>query len=410
MKRQQLALCAMTLLVAAACSRKPNDEARAEQPARPAAGSPIAADPAARAGGGTVAGGRANSGGDAGGRRGMSVTLAASDVAVVSRSPIERGISITGELRPIERVEIRARLEGDLTGVYAREGQRVAAGALLARFESIDEASDKQSAEAERASARSSLSTAQWNLDQSRELFKEGAIPERDLRAAEQQVASARAQVAAADARVRSATSAFNDTRVTAPVSGVIETRSVAPGEHLSRGGALFTLVRNDILELAASVPAAQANDLKVGQTIRFSAANRMVIGRVARISPTVDPQSRSVTVYVQIPNRDGSLRGGTFATGRLVLSTDHAAIAIPTAAIRFSADSGEPYVYRIVAGALENSPVRLGYTDESTGVVEVLAGLNVGDKIVVGNVGTLGRGMKVQIVGGETGRRGAGR
>ena len=392
MKRINYALCA--LLVLAACSRKPADEARAET-RRPPAGSAVAADPAMRGAGGP------------GGRRGMSVTLAASDVTTVERKPIERAISITGELRPIERVDIRARLEGDLLNVFVREGQRVPAGAVLARFESFQEESAKASAEADRVAARTALSTAQWNYDQSKELFKEGAIPERDLRAAEQQLVSARAQLAAAESRVRSATSSFNDTRVTAPVTGVIETRAVAPGEHVARGAQLFSLVRNDMLELAAAVPAAQANDLKVGQTIRFTAANRTVIGRVARISPTVDPASRSVAVYVQVPNRDGGLRGGTFATGRLVLSSDTSAITIPTAAVRFAGGTGEPFVYRIVNGGLENAPVRLGYADDAAGVVEVLEGLNAGDKIVVGNVGTLGRNMKVQIVGGEGQGRG---
>ncbi len=339
----------------------------------------------------------------------MSVTLAASDVATVQKRPIERGVSITGDLRPIERIEIRSRLEGDLLAVNVREGQRVAVGTVLARFEALEQEAARQSAEADRAAARSALSTAQWNYDQSRELFKEGAIPERDLRAAEQQLATTKAQVAAAESRLRTAAMAYNDTRVIAPVAGVIETRMAAPGERVARGAQLFTLVRNDVLELAGAVPAMQASELKVGQTIRFSAANRTVIGRVARISPTVDPASRAVTVYVQVPNRDGSLRGGTFATGRLVLSTDSAALAIPTAAVRFSAGSGEPFVYRIAAGQLENAPIRIGYSDESTGIVEILQGLNVGDRVIVGNVGTLGRGMKVQIVGGETSRRGPG-
>ena len=397
MNYKTLALTAVAITSLVACSGKPKDEATGT---RPAAGAPVAG-PGANLGPGGAQG-------PGGARRGMSVTLAVADIATVEKKPIERGISITGELRPIERVDIRARLEGDLVGVYVREGQRVGAGALLARFESFQEESGRASAEAERASARTAVSTAQWNLDQSKDLFKEGAIPERDLRAAEQQLASARAQLAAADARVRSATSSFTDTRVVAPISGVIETRSVSSGEHIPRGGPLFTLVRNDVLELAGAVPSAQANDLRIGQTIRFSAANRAVIGRIARISPTVDPQSRAITVYVQVPNRDGALRAGTFASGRLVLSADSAAIMIPNAAVRFSAAGGEPFVYSIVAGALEKTTVRLGYADDVSGVVEVLDGLKVGDRIVVGNVGTLGAGMKVQIVGGENkgGRR----
>jgi RND family efflux transporter MFP subunit len=197
---------------------------------------------------------------------------------------------------------------------------------------------------------------------------------------------------------------ALADTRVLAPVSGTIETRAVSPGERVNRSAPLFTLVRSDVLELAAAVPAVQASDVKVGQTIRFSAANRTVIGRVARISPTVDPASRAVTVYVQVPNPDRSLRGGTFATGRLVLSTGEV-ISVPTSAIRHRADGSAPFVYRITAGELEQVDVQIGFNDEASGQVEVVSGLQPGDRIVIGNVGTLGRGMKVQIVGGETAR-----
>ena len=388
---------ACTVALAVACSDKSGDEAQAAPGNRPPAGSMVARE----GGSGSASGGAA----PAGGRAGMSITLAASDVATVVRRPLERGIAITGDLRPIERIEVRSRLEGDVLTVLVREGQRVSAGQVMARFQSVEQEAVRQSAEADRVAASTELQTAQWDLEQARELFREGAIPERDVRAAEQAAVSARARLAAAQSRLRSATMALTDTRVVAPVSGVIEERSVSPGERVSRGAPLFTLVRSDVLELAAAVPAVQAADVKVGQTIRFSAANRTVIGRVARISPTVDPASRAVTVYVQIPNGDGALRGGTFATGRLVLSTGEV-ISVPTSAIRHRADGGSPFVYRIKAGELEQVDVQVGFNDDATGQVEIVSGLAAGDRIVVGNVGTLGRGMRVQIVGGETQRR----
>ena len=104
------------------------------------------------------------------------------------------------------------------------------------------------------------------------------------------------------------------------------------------------------------------------------------------------------------MPNANGALRGGTFATGRLVLSSGEV-IAVPTSAIRHRADGGPPFVYRIAGGELEQAPVQIGFNDEAAGQVEIISGLDEGDRIVVGNVGTLGRGMKVQIVGGETQR-----
>ncbi len=387
--------------LAVACSDDSKDEAQAATGNRPPAGSSVARDPGTATAGGA---GARPAGGAPGGRQGMSITLAAGDVTTVERRSLERGIAITGELRPIERIEVRSRLEGDVLSVNVREGQRVSRGQVLARFEALEQESARASAEADRVAANTELQTAQWDLEQSRELFREGAIPERDLRAAEGAAASARARLAAAQSRLRTATMALTDTRVVAPVSGIIESRQVSPGERVNRSAPLFTLVRSDVLELAAAVPASQASDVKIGQTIRFSAANRTVIGRVARISPTVDPASRAVTVYVQVPNQNGALRGGTFATGRLVLSTGEV-LSVPTSAIRNRADGGAPFVYRIAAGVIEQADVQLGYNDEASGHVEILSGLQPGDRIVVGNVGTLGRGMRVQIVGGEARR-----
>ena len=403
MKIRDLFLVTCLASTAMACSDKKDDAADGN--GRPPAGAVVAREANATPANNTGNPRAGGSGGQPGGGRGaMSITLAASDVATVVRRPLERGIAITGDLRPIERVEIRSRLEGDVVSVNVREGQSVSPGQVLARLESMEQESARESAEADRVAANTDLQTAQWNLEQSKELFREGAIPERDLRAAEQVAATARARLAAAQSRLRSATMALSDTRVVAPVSGVIERRNVSPGERVTRGASLLTLVRSNVLELAAAVPATQASDVRVGQTIRFSAGTRSVIGRVARISPTVDPASRSVTVYVQIPNADGALRGGTFATGRLVLSSGEV-IAVPTSAIRHRADGGPPFVYRIAGGALEQAPVQIGFNDESAGQVEILSGLDEGDRIVIGNVGTLGRGMKVQIVGGETQR-----
>ena len=341
-----------------------------------------------------------------GGRPAPSVTLAATDIATVKRETIEEGVAITGDLRPIETVEVRARIEGDIVGVYVREGARVQTGQVLARFEASEQESGLASAEADRVAARSEMTTAQWNLEQSNELFKAGAISERDLKAAEQGVASARARFAAAQARVRATGSLVRDTRVLAPTSGVISRKLVENGEHVARGAGLFTLVRSDVLELAAAVPARRANAVNVGQSVHFVADGRRFEGKVARVSPTVDPATRSVSVYIQIPNTTGALKGGTFASGRVVSRVVAGALVVPSSAIKQSSDGGRPYVYRLAGRTVDIAPVQLGVVDENLGTAEVIEGLAEGDRVVVGNVGVLGRGMQVIIAGEE--RQGA--
>jgi RND family efflux transporter MFP subunit len=348
--------------------------------------------PEANAAPGAVATGRGS---------GPTVVLAAGDVATVGRATIEEGTPITGDLLPIERVEVRARLEGDLVGVFVREGDRVERGQLLARFEASEQESDRRSAEADRVAAESDVANAQWNLEQARELFQAGAIPERDVKAAEQTMATSRARLAAAEARLRASSSLAADTRVLAPTTGVVERREVENGERVQRGAALFTIVRNDVLELAAAVPSRRAVGVVPGQLVRFTADGREFDGRVARVSPTIDPATRAITVYVQVPNASGAIKGNTSTTGRIIGRSVVGALALPTAAVRQPQDAtGSPYVYRIAGDVLDVAEVRLGAVDERRGLVQVVSGLREGDRIVVGNVGTLGKGMAVQVAG----------
>ena len=343
----------------------------------------------------------------AGGRGGGSVVLAGADVHKVAPGLIESGIAISGNLRPIETVSIRARLEGDLVALNVREGDVVRVGTVLAELERSEQEAALRSAEADELAAKSDAGTAQWNLEQTRDLFKAGAVAERELRTAEQSALASSARLAAAESRVKAANSVARDTRITSPVNGVVERRNVENGERVSRGAELFTLVRTDILELTAAVPARRASALARGQEVRFAADGRNIVGRVARVSPTIDLQSQSVTVFVQVPNGNGTLKGNTFATGQIIERSLTGQLVIPQAAIRQTAATAGAvlFVWKVAGGTLARADVQLGIVDEVRGVVQVLSGLAAGDEIVVGNVGLLGAGMKVQMIGTETPR-----
>jgi len=392
-------LVAATALVVTACSKEAGDGTPAS-----AAAATTKSDRGGEKGGAP---------GAAGARRTNSIILAASDVKTVDRGTIEAGVSISGDLKAIEEAVVRARLEGDLVGVYVREGDRVISGQLLAKFEDSEQESNHTSAIADRESAQSDLETAKWNAEQADQLFKAGAIAERDLRTAQQTFAASRARLAAAEARVRATMSLLSDTRAVAPTTGVVARRGIENGEHVARGAEMFTVVRSDVLELGAAVPARQAGEIKVGQRVHFAAGGRDFEGRVARISPTIDPTNRSITVYMQVPNVGGVLKANSFSTGRIVSRTVDGAIVVPNAAIRQAQGNDKPFVYRLDAtDALERAPVSVGIVDESQAIAEIVEGLKPGDRIIVGNVGTLGAGMKVTIAGGgegANGERGAG-
>jgi len=375
------------MLAASACSNARSEDA--DPAKRPAAGAPVNGP-----GGGPGTAGRG----------GQTLTIAPTDISIARATNMAEGVPLTGNLRPIETVTVRARLEGDLEGIYVREGDRVRAGQLLARFEATEQRSDLQSARADKTAAEGELATAEWNLRQSEDLFKAGAIAEGELRVSRNAVATARAKLAAASARVNSTSSTTRDTRVLAPTAGIVEKRLVENGEHLARGAEMFTVVRNDVLELAAAIPEKLANNVAPGQPVEFLANGKTIQGRVARVSPTVDPSSRSVTVYAQVANANGAIKGGTFATGTVLTRSVANAIAIPSSAIK-QTSSGNPIVYRIEGGVLDTATVQVGITNERSGVAQIVNGLAAGDSVISGNVGTMGKGMKVQIITPNAGR-----
>jgi membrane fusion protein (multidrug efflux system) len=358
------------------------------------------AESAGREGAGGPGAGMAS--GTARGRGMMSLVLGANDVHTVALGSIELAMAIQGDLRPVEEVPVRARIEGNLEAVNVREGDRVGRGQVMARFESSAEVGAQRSAEADVESAKADSVNAQWNADQSAELLKAGAIPERDLRNAQQALVAANARLSAARSRLFAAVRDVEDTRIVAPTSGVVSVRNVESGETVSRGAQMFTVVRSDVLELEAAVPARFAGDVRPAMPVRFNAGGREMTGRVARVSPTINPANRSVTIYLQLPNPGNTLKGNTFATGRIVARTIDGTIVVPTSAIRYGQQQNAPFVYRIATDAVEYQPVQLGVVDEGKGVVQITSGLEVGDRVIVGNVGAIGRGVKVRIAGGR--------
>jgi multidrug efflux pump subunit AcrA (membrane-fusion protein) len=103
--------------------------------------------------------------------------------------------------------------------------------------------------------------------------------------------------------------------------------------------------------------------------------------------------------VYVRVPNHDGTLKGNTFATGRVIGQTIDGALVVPTTALRQAGDDSASFVYRLAGGTIDRTPVRLGVVDEATGVAQVLDGLSEGDRVIVGNVGAIGSGMRATVV-----------
>jgi membrane fusion protein, multidrug efflux system len=329
------------------------------------------------------------------------VELAAADVATVSLTPLSRALPISGSLSPLVQTTVRSKVAGDVLELTVREGQAVKQGELLARIDTryLKATLDSQQAALEKA--RADLALAKVNRDNSEAMLKEHFISQNAYDSAASTYAADLANEKAAEAQVALAQLSYNDAVVRAPFSGTVVKRMVQPGERIDVDGAIVTLVDLSQMEFQVTAPASEIPSVKVGQLAHFKVGgfgDRQFQGKVERINPMTESGSRSITVYLSVPNPDGALKGGMFGQGSLVLDSTAPLPAVPGAALRNEA--GVPYVLVFADGKLQRRPVTLGLGSADQTSVEVREGLKPGEQVVLAKLTSFTDGMPAKLAG----------
>ena len=312
------------------------------------------------------------------------VVLAPSDVAVAGTTELQGGVGLAGSLEPYRMVEVKAQVPGVVHGLTVDRGSVVGQGQLLARIEAAGIQSQAGGAAAQVAAAQAALAQAQRQYESARTLHDAGAMSEIAFRAAETQVASARAQLAAARAGATGASEQAARTRVLSPLTGRVSDRRVQSGEAVAVGAVLLVVVDSRSLELKGQVPVELAASVREGQPVEFTisgAPGRTFRGTVARVDPVADPGTRQVGVTLRLPNADGGLIGGLYASGRVLTGESRTAVTVPAAAVRTAGT--ESFVWVVKNGRAERRVVTLGDRDDARGLVAVASGLTAGEQVV---------------------------
>ncbi|HEY8165830.1 MAG TPA: efflux RND transporter periplasmic adaptor subunit [Gemmatimonadaceae bacterium] len=313
------------------------------------------------------------------------MTIGTENIAIVAPGSLMSGPAISGALIPEREATVRAQIGGSVLQTYAEEGQAVRAGRLLVSIDATGIQDAFLSARAAVTSASNNADIAARELARSQKLLAAGAIAERDIEQARRNAIAANAALADARARLASAQRQLSNTRVTAPISGIVSDRPVSAGDVVQAGTALITIVDPSSMRLEASVPSDQLGSVRIGVPVTFTVTGypgREITGRISRVNPTADPATRQVRITVSIPNAEGRLVGGLYANGRLA-SESHTGLVAPLSAI--DARSGTPAVLRIKQGRVERVPVQLGLRDEGAEKIELLSGVQAGDTLLLG-------------------------
>ena len=322
---------------------------------------------------------------------------------VLTTEPVElhQTLALSGSLRAVQQAIVKARLAADVREVVVREGEAVKAGQVLVRMDATEYQARVEQARGNLNAALAQRDIANKTRDNNRALLEKGFISRNAFDNAASQLAVAEANVEAARGALDQVKKLLNDTVIRAPITGLIASRSVQPGEKVSPDNRLLEIVNLDLMEMEASVPTNDIARVVVGQQVRLRIEGLpdAFSGRVTRINPATQPGSRSILVYVQIANPQHILRVGMFAEAQLSLLTKTNVLALPQSAIH--KDSNGATVYVIDNGKLLKAPVTLGIEGRSgeTPLVEISGGLAFGAQVVRSDMGNLLQGTAVRVV-----------
>jgi len=303
----------------------------------------------------------------------VTLEFTPADLTRVEAKPIARWLPVSGTVQPVRQATVKAKVSGDVREVTVREGETVHSGQLLARIDTADLDAKLIERVGALESAKAQLALAEKNRTTNGALLKQNFISQNAFDTFESTYNVAQGNVKSAEAQVQLARNALKDAIATSPLTGVVAKRHVQPGEKVAFDSPLITVVDLKDLELQAMVPAVDVPELAIGKMVELTIdgfGERRFTGRIERMNPSTEPGTRAILVYVGIPNADGALRGGMFATGRIALSASAPVATLPATAVRVEA--GQTYVWTVESGKLVKRGVVTGRRDEAAGRIEV--------------------------------------
>ncbi|MFZ6768128.1 efflux RND transporter periplasmic adaptor subunit [Undibacterium sp. Di26W] len=323
------------------------------------------------------------------------------DITEVKTTEVRKLLALSGALRAVNQAAVKAKVAGDITEVLVREGEAVQAGQILVKMDNSDYLARQEQARGALAAAQGQLEIARTARDNNRALLDKSFISKNAYDNTNNQYAIAVANVDSAKGALAVAQKALADTVIRAPITGMVSSRMVQPGEKISPDNRLLDVVDLRVLEMEAPVPTQDIASIRIGQAVqlKIEGVTAAVEGKVVRINPSTTAGSRSIMAYVQVANPDTVLRAGMFGEAQLVVDKKSDVLAVPETAIQYEAE--QAFVYVIENNILQQKPVKLGLRGDSKGqaVVEITAGLVPDARIVKANLGRLRAGVAVKLI-----------
>jgi RND family efflux transporter MFP subunit len=343
-------------------------------------------------------------------------------------------VEVVGSLKADQEVVVSSEEKGTIEELPVDLGSVVRRGQVLARLSpreaqlrvdqaqaALDQArarvglrNGNSRLEAEQNSevrrAKAALDEARLRYQRAQTLIKNGDISQERFDEAEIQHRSAEAQYQAAQdsfhnqtalvdqraAELQLARKQLQDTVIVAPIDGAVSARHVTRGEYIRAEAPIVTLVRSNPLRLQAVVPEVAVASVRPNQTVTLSVdayPGKTFSGVISRISPSLDEKARTLTLEATVPNANGELKPGLFASVQLLIAKESPALMVPSSSLL--AFAGLTKLYVVESDHAVERVVKTGLREG--GYVEILEGAKAGERVAVENLGKLSNGVPVK-------------
>lgn len=355
-------------------------------------------------------------------------------VATVRFASLQDDLVLTAEFHPYQDVDVMAKVAGYVKAINVDIGDHVRQNAILATLEVPEIQDDLSKAKAgeaaaeadvvtaqaavQRAKAASGIATVSFQRIQDVATRDRGLVPLQEVDVAQSRKSEAEAQLASAnsalkaaqDARVEAdseydrAVAMVQYATIRAPFTGVVTKRYANTGSMIQAGISsetqampLVTLAQNDLLRLILPVPVSDVGGIRRGEVVDVNVVSlgRTFKGTVTRYADSVQMSTRTMDTEVDVPNSDGSLIPGMYAEVHLHLAARPHVLSVPLDAVDGVGTSAEQ-AYLVRDGVVQLATVKTGLQTATR--LEILSGLQDGDKVIVGRHTGLSDGEKVNV------------
>lgn len=297
-------------------------------------------------------------------------------------------VNTIGELKANKSVIIHSEINGLIKEILFKEGTEVKKGDLLIKFE------DEQ-VQARVKSAKARFKAANAEFERYEKMRKAGAGSGREYDKAKGEMNTAKGELGVAEAEVKK-------TEIRAPFDGVIGLIDINEGAYVDIRQDLVTLVDLTPMKVKFGIPGKFVNEVGVGQTIQMkvdACRGRLFRGIVEAVDSHVDPSTNTVSLRASVPNDDGALKSGLFASVSLIIGEQSETITVDEAAVDRMGE--QEFVWIVDRGRARRVPILTGAREH--GRIEVIAGLKEGQTVVTAGQLRLTEGRWVKITNMES-------